>query len=226
MNRVLAIPVGLLSLLASGCVNLTGMPDAAPATGLSQPLVKSVKHWDLIADDVASETLKLSRHPDLFDQRFFVAINHSNDFGAGFGNMLVTRLVNSGFPVAVSPEDSARITYEVQVVRHPAEKTEYPGELTRLAGGILVLRELVDGDLAETSATTAAAALLAGIDLAQAAHRIRKPTNTEIIVTTTVSNKGVYAMRKTDTYYIPGQAARLYEDSVTTQPRRFGVSGS
>ena len=226
MNRMFFIPVGLLSLLASGCINLTGMPDAAPNTGLSQPLVKSVKHWDLIADDVAAETMKLGRHPGFFDQRFHVVVDQSNEFGAGFGNMLITRLVNSGFPVAVVPEDSAKIVYEVQVVRHPTEKTAYPGRLTQLAGGILVLRELLAGDLSENSATATAAGLLAGVDLAGAAGRLYRPTNTEIIVTTTVANNGVYAMRKTDTYYIPGEAARLYEESITTQSRRFGVSGS
>lgn len=225
MNRFRIIaPLVFLPLLA-GCAQFAGVPGAEPFPATTLQRIKSAHHWDIIASDVAAQTTSLKTHPALQGKPLYVVASDDGDFARGFRTMLITRLVNSGLPVATRPEGATPIKYETQVVRHPRQKTEYPGKLSALAGGILVARQILETDASAVAIANSSAALLAGADLLAAYTRLRSPTNTEVIITTTLVDGDRFLMRKTDTYYVEDAEARMFEASPRAPAKVIGVVG-
>lgn len=208
--QLFAAMVPLLAI--TGCVELSGIPNAEPFPDTSLRRVKSVQHWDVIASDVAAQTGTMKGRADLRGKALYVVPDERSDFLRGFRTLLTTRLVNGGFPVSTKAEGAIEVRYEAQVVRHTDAQQPYPpGTVTALAGGALVQRQIAVGN---SSANAKVAESLALVGLSEpfiAKEQLYRPTNTEVIVTTSLIDGGRFLTRKTDIYYVEDSEGTMFE---------------
>ena len=201
-NRVPLLLAALMLCLAAGC---TRIPQPQGFLYDNQEKMQAAYHWNVLANDVANRI-----NNELIRQKYFntpVHVRHSCGkadpcapgqtfpFDEGFNDLLTTQLVNFGVPTLATPEGSVlTVDYKVQVVQHSATRVQWPqpGLLTALTAGVVVLR---DAPWQVISLATAAATdtLLA-----------TSTTNNhyEVIITTSITDRGKYVMRASDIYYI------------------------
>jgi hypothetical protein len=202
-----AVNLLFVALLATGCASEVPIPTTHPLT--SQLKLKSAHHWDVIAKDVAQQTASSLTKNNLSSTPVTVNTQQPDaPFQTGFRNFLITHLVDLNQPVAQKNAD-VEVQFETQVVRHNSERqASVPGEITALTAGILVVRQAAlnwGGN-----AQTAGALALAGLADWGKGHATVL-SKTEVIVTTSVTRKGQFLMRKTDVYYLDDADGSLFE---------------
>ena len=172
----------------------------------SQQKISAAQQWGLIAEDVTEQTRLALLKADYLETATPVYVSESTNahFDRGFRNYLITSLVNAGFNVATQQQGAIEIQYESQVIRHgdsfdPGAMGYQPGVATAGAAGLWVLRN--------ASPTSLAASIVAGTD----AYLAVKPTNVELLLTTSIVQGNRYLMRNTDAYYIEDADAYLFE---------------
>lgn len=217
-NRVLLSAI-CASVLA-GCAQLQGLPSAESFESASLKKAKSAQHWDVIASDVAAQT-----KASVPGKTLYVDDADGGDFSRGFRSFLITRLVNGGAQVSIKPEGALKVSYETQVVRHNDDRNDLPrpGQITALAGGIYVAREISLGHTSTSSKVGGIAALTAIADLGGAYAKLHSPTNTEVIVTTSITDGGKYLMRKTDVYYVEDAEGAMFQPGFAAPIKTMAV---
>lgn len=210
----------LYALLIPAALTVVGCASPVPVASnfpLSyQKLVRTAHHWDVVADDVVSQTVAaINANPALQGRALFVASSERRTaFNRAFREFLITRLVDRGASVSVCRSEPVKstgfsadgpdveVTYQTQIVGHGKDLPNYqPGRFTLLAGGVMVVRRLADLHLntAESMATALTAGALADLGLGHVAAA----TRTEIIITTTIAENNRFVMRRSDIYYVP-----------------------
>jgi hypothetical protein len=197
--------VGMFCFTA-GCSN---QPWVEPNPATTQQKLSAAQQWGLIADDVTEQTRLALLKADYLDTATPVYVSESTNahFDRGFRNYMITSLVNAGFNVVTQKEGAVEIQYESQVIRHgssfdPRARGYKPGAMTAGVASFWVLREAGAAGLAV--GTIAAAA---GLDF----YNARKPTNVELLLTTSIVQGNRYLMRNTNAYYIEKADAYLFE---------------
>lgn len=196
-----------VSILVAGCASPVPVAETHPLS--HQKKVKAAHHWDVIAEDIAKETaLLLARDGQTGQRPLFVPVPATNSaFDRAFHNFLVTRLVRLGIAVSDKQTGALEVRYETQVVQHASPREDYrPGALTGLAAGILVLRNFHTWDATEKGMGAVAAAV--GLDVA--GGHLTSPSQTELLVTTSLSDGSRFLLRKSDVYYIEDEDSALY----------------
>ncbi|MFP5484807.1 MAG: hypothetical protein ACLGHV_03970 [Gammaproteobacteria bacterium] len=175
-----------------------------------QPKVRSAGHWELVSNDVVAQTLAtLDKVGVAPGTQLHVALpGNPSSFDLAFRDFLITKLVQSGAPVQQMPGQTLDVTYHTQLVRHNSERPHFiPGQFTMIAAGLMAAyglrHEHLDAQLLATLGLTAAADYGASINSGG-------PTNTEMILTTTVTRGGQYIVRKTDVYYLENADTPLF----------------
>ncbi|MCK6414448.1 MAG: hypothetical protein L6Q63_02640 [Giesbergeria sp.] len=205
----LAVLAGAVATMV-GCANRAPIPLAENFELTVQPKVRSAGHWELVSRDVVSQTLAtLDKAGVAPGTPVHVALpSNPSAFDVGFRDFLITKLVQSGAVVQQMPGQTLDVTYHAQVVRHNSERPHFiPGQFTMLTAGLMAAYGLRHEHLD--------AQLLAGLGLAVAADygasiNSGGPTNTEMILTTTVMRGGQYLARKTDVYYLENVDTPLF----------------
>jgi hypothetical protein len=240
-----ALGAGLLALLtATGCTTLdVPRADNYPAT--SQKKARAVHHWDVLADDVAqriagtlraragarSDTSTSTDASPVAQPPVYVTPASDTAFNRGFRELLLTRLLDHGVPLATQPGEW-QISVETQVVQHRSQvsnTTQLP--FTTLAAGIAVVRDLAAYAHTTQSAvasTLAVGAVLDGMRIGLDGPAAGGPTRTEVLVTTALHNGSQYHARTADVYYIAREDAVLYQGEpkvVPTPLRQWNVVG-
>jgi hypothetical protein len=203
----IAVNLLFVALLATGCASEVPIPTTYPLT--SQHKLKSAHHWDVIAKDVAQQAASSLTKNNLSSTPVTVSTQQPDaPFQTGFRNFLITHLVDLNQPVAQKNAD-IEVQFETQVVRHASERqASVPGELTVLTAGILVVRNAA---LHWSNNSVGVGALaLAGLADWGKGHATGL-SKTEVIVTTSVTRKGQFLMRKTDVYYLDDADGSLFE---------------
>lgn len=215
--------VGLLGAAAmlTGCANAP-IPVAENFQYTSQLKVRSAGHWDLVSRDVVGQTLGSLSQAGAAGVPLYVALPpNPSAFDTAFREFLITKFVQSGTPVMQAPGNTMEVTYQAQVVRHNSDRPHFiPGMFTALAAGVGVAHGL--------GTVHVDAAILAGVGLAVAADYGNSiysggPTNTEMILTTTVARNGQFVARKTDVYYLENVDAPLFMRADTYRPMNLKV---
>lgn len=211
------------AVLASAVVALVGCASPAPVPvnfSLShQKVARTAHHWDVVADDVVTETLReIVEKPLLQGRGVYVSQTKNTAFNAAFREFMITHMVNRGANVSVckagmvkagggfAPEaPDVEVMYDVQLVKHGAELPKYqPPRWTVLAAGVAVARDaFLMGH--ETTGT------IGGIAFSEwwAGH-YANPPKAEIIVTTTIAENNRFVSRKSDIYYVPEADSKLF----------------
>jgi hypothetical protein len=195
-----------VAILATACASEVPIPRTYPAS--SQQKLKSGHHWDVIAQDAAQQAAAgLAKHKLSGMPVAVTTLQPDAPFQQGFRSFLITHLVGLNQSVTQKQAD-VEVQTEVQIVRHPSERgATIPGELTTLVAGIMVLRNAHTWN----SGTQAAGLLgLAGLADWGKGHATGL-SNTEVIVTTSVTRDGQYLMRKSDVYYIEDADGSLFQ---------------
>lgn len=205
----LAVLAGAVATMV-GCASRAPIPLAENFELTVQPKVRSAGHWELVSRDVVAQTLAtLDKVGVAPGTPLHVAppLNPSS-FDLAFRDFLITKLVQSGAPVQQMPGQTLDVTYHTQLVRHNSERPHFiPGQFTMIAAGLMAAyglrHEHLDAQLLATLGLTAAADYGASINSGG-------PTNTEMILTTTVTRGGQYIVRKTDVYYLENADTPLF----------------
>ena len=205
----LAVLAGAVATLA-GCAQRAPIPVAENFEYTSQPKVRSAGHWDLVSRDVVNQTLgTLDKAGVAQNTPLHVSMPaNATQFETAFREFLITKFVQNGAVVQTNPGQAMEVSYGIQVVRHNSERPRFiPGQFTMLAAGLFAAHGLSGEHLD--------AQLLGGLGLAAVADYANSinsggPTNTELILTTTVTRGGQYLTRKTDVYYLENADTSLF----------------
>lgn len=168
----------------------------------SQYKVRSAGHWDLLARDVATQTLEtLQRSGEGAGRPLYVTLpERASTFDRTFRDLLITKLVRSGRTVTTEPGQSLEVSYQAQVVRHNSQRPHHiPGQMTMITAGLYAIYGLHHEHRDVKAAGGLGLAMLADY---LASENSGGPTHTEMILTTTVASGGRYLARKTDVYYV------------------------
>lgn len=175
-----------------------------------QPKVRSAGHWELVSRDVVAQTMgTLERSGFSRDVPLYVGMPVSpSPFDQAFRDFLITQLVQSGAKVVQTPGQALEVSYNAQLVRHNSDRPHFiPGQFTMLTAGVMAIYGLhashIDTQLLGALGVAGAADYASSINSGG-------PTNTEMILTTTVSQGGQYLVRKTDVYYLENVDAPLF----------------
>jgi hypothetical protein len=205
----LAVLAGAVATMV-GCASRAPIPLAENFELTVQPKVRSAGHWELVSSDVVAQTLAtLDKVGVAPGTQLHVALPaNPSSFDLAFRDFLITKLVQSGAPVQQMPGQALDVTYHTQLVRHNSERPHFiPGQFTMIAAGLMAAyglrHEHLDAQLLATSGLTAAADYGASVNSGG-------PTNTEMILTTTVTRGGQYIARKTDVYYLENADTPLF----------------
>lgn len=188
-----------------------------------QKVARATSHWDILADDVATQTVSAIGAK----RTIYVATpTDPTDFNRAFHNFLITRMVNKGIPVSNQNAGAIEVRYETQVVKHNSERSAYrPGTITALAAGLLVAYNVPHWNPESQKAAFMGAA--GGADAAMS-NNAGKPTQTELVVTTSAIEGGRYLLRKTDIYYLEPEDVSLFVhiEKQSTPTKEFNVVGA
>lgn len=205
----LAVLAGAVATMV-GCANRAPIPLAENFELTVQPKVRSAGHWELVSRDVVAQTLAtLDKAGMPQGTQLHVALPpNPSQFDLAFRDFLITKLVQSGAPVQQMPGQTLDVTYHAQLVRHNSDRPHFiPGQFTMIAAGLMAAyglrHEHLDAQLLATLGLTVAADYGASINSGG-------PTNTEMILTTTVARGGQYIARKTDVYYLENADTPLF----------------
>lgn len=205
----LAVLAGAVATMV-GCASRAPIPLAENFELTVQPKVRSAGHWELVSSDVVAQTLAtLDKVGVAPGTQLHVALPaNPSSFDLAFRDFLITKLVQSGAPVQQMPGQALDVTYHTQLVRHNSERPHFiPGQFTMIAAGLMAAyglrHEHLDAQLLATLGLTAAADYGASVNSGG-------PTNTEMILTTTVTRGGQYIVRKTDVYYLENADTPLF----------------
>lgn len=205
----LAVAFAGLAVATTGCSHAP-IPLAKNFELTSEYKVRSAGHWEILSRDVVSQTRDgLASAGFNADTALYVAAPaNASAFDLAFRDFLITHLVQSGAKVYDTPGKGLEVTYNAQVVRHNSDRPHFiPGQFTMLAGGLMAAYGLRHSHI-----DTQLLAVLGVAGAADYANSINAggPTNTEMILTTTVSNAGRYVSRKTDVYYLENADTPLF----------------
>lgn len=176
----------------------------------SQYKVRSAGHWELLSRDVVAQTRatleKAGYAPNT--PLHVAAPAQPSAFDLGFRDFLITEFVQEGASVQQGPGATLEVSYNTQVVRHNSDRPHFiPGQFTMIAAGLMAAyglrHEHLDAQLAGALGLAVAADYGASVNSGG-------PTNTEMILTTTVARGGQYVARKTDVYYLENADTPLF----------------
>ena len=194
----LAVLAGAVATMV-GCANRAPIPLAENFELTVQPKVRSAGHWELVSRDVVAQTLAtLDKAGVAPGTPLHVALPpNPSAFDVGFRDFLITKLVQSGATVQQMPGQTLDVTYHAQVVRHNSERPHFiPGQFTMITAGLMAAYGLRHEHLD--------AQMLGALGLAVAADygasvNSGGPTNTEMILTTTVARGGQCVLPRAST---------------------------
>jgi hypothetical protein len=210
-----------LTAIVAGCA--TPYSEAPLATNFpttKQPKVQAASHWNTIAGDVTNQiSSKLAERRPLY-----VAQSATNTaFDRAFANQLISALMSGGQTVLKSPAGALTVEFDTQVVSFSPNRPQYrhAGTATALATGVWAL---------SAGEATAGAAIFATVAAADtyawfhAEFATGETPQTEIIVTTSVTDNNRFLSRNTSVYYVADSDKALYE-AVGLPTRSFKLVG-
>jgi hypothetical protein len=208
---------GLLggSILLSGCVS--GFSEAPIATNFpahKQQKLQAAAHWQVIADDTASQLIKAlpERRPLHVQQS-----SQQSPFEKAFSGQLIGTLTAAGYPVMKTADRPGTLSVDVSATPLRFSKNRKPhnspGALTLLAGGLWVLHDIYN-DVSPGAGMMAAAVAVDATHWLRSEFASGATPQTELIVTASVSNAERYYMQTSSVYYTSDPDVGLYVQGI------------
>lgn len=226
MTRTRFVAALLCLPLFTGCATpYSEAPLATNFTTSKQAKLQAAAHWNVIAGDVAQQiSVGLKDKRPLFVNQSSV----KTAFDRAFTNDLISALVAGGHTVLKSPAGALSVDVDTQVVQFSPNRPQYKhvGLATALMTGVWALRNVNLDTAGKVLGTGVAVA--AGVDSYawfQSEFATGKTPQTEIIVTTSVSDASQYLAHSTSIYYVADADSRMYEPPFQAQTKNMGVTG-
>ncbi len=208
--KALGLSAAAVAALALAGCGSAPIPLAKNFEMTTQHKVRSAGHWELLSRDVVAQTRgTLGQVGYGQETPLHVALPpNPSSFDLAFREFLITRMVQGGAVVHQQPGAALEVSYQTQLVRHNSERPHFiPGQYTMIAAGLMAAyglrHEHIDVQLLGALGLTAAADYASSINSGG-------PTNTELVLTTTVTRGGQYVARKTDVYYLENADVPLF----------------
>lgn len=224
MKTLMTPVIVALSLGLAACASQVPVPTTYPIT--FQHKMQAAHHWDLLTADVA-DRLSGALAGVGSGQPVVLYVRESrcctSEFGEAFRNLLITHLMDKGFGVTEDPEATAlTVEYDVQLISHNDRGfiRPPPGLFSGLAALAGSLFGLVDAGSPGGAAAVGALAL----DVAPG-YVVSPHPDSEVIVTTSVTNRDRYVTRMRDIYYVSDNNVQQYLAHAPTGSRFMEVVG-
>jgi hypothetical protein len=187
------------------CRSQIPVAETYPATG--QKKMQAAHHWDVLANDVAGRVEDvLDERDDLSGVPLDVEPAGEGVFHEVFAELLKSRLVSRGLPVAARPEGAMALASEVRLVRHNSRfQRPPPGLLTAVGTGIAVARDVT----AEWLYAAAGLGLLADVGVGY----LTTASDVEVVISSSLVHRNRYVMHTSDVYYINEPDADQYRQA-------------
>ena len=195
--------VGLLALFlcamfAASCSSQAPIAKSYPYS--EQAKMQAAHHWDLLAADVVAQVGKTQLSAT---KAIYVSTpkGEMTAFQEAYQNLLITQLVKGGYHVVNEERGSMKMTYDVQVVQQESSRFVRPCRGTILipvAVGVYIIKNA--SDFAKQWCTWAIGGALAAEELI--GREGFRPTDFELIVTTSLMDGNAYVTRHTEIFYI------------------------
>lgn len=207
-----------MAMFLAGCAQAPAIPvtPAAPVPenvlldNSYQKQVQSSGHWQVVAEDLASQLIKTMQDKHLNNRPFYIyAQTKPTIFTRAFNDFLITTLVNKGVKISNQKAGSRIFNYKIQLVEYHSMRSTMVSEnfkFTALGAGLVVIRNLGDW-LGVDGAVLATGAALDTVDMNIA-------PNLEVIITSSVMEGPIFISRTTDIYYANQHDKHLYVPSV------------
>ncbi|MEN8219005.1 MAG: hypothetical protein ABFS56_22070 [Pseudomonadota bacterium] len=200
------------------------IPVATSYSMTAQQKMQAAHHWNVLASDVAKRlknTVDIT-FPSAIDKPplviNFTQAQEKIPFGKAFSNMLTTKLVQQGMVVlrAEDAGDNLMIDYDMQVIHHKDRRLTYlpPGLLTALTGGVFFVKQAIENW--EHPGLAAIPFAIAGDVKSALNYRFPGETNTEVIITTSITRNQQYIFGDSRIYYINDGDYDHYENLTKT----------
>lgn len=205
-----------------GCASPAPVAENFPVS--YQKVARTAQHWEVVANDIVAQTVvSIEANPVLQKRPVFVPRAYgATTFDYSFRDFLINHMVNRGVPVNVCKSTPSskpgfdmegrevEIQYEARIISHHATIPKYrPGVLTALGAGVAVVYDMAT-HAPIGNETGIAAALGIGAAADAIAGSWTSPTNTELVVTTTIAENNRFIFRRSDIYYVPDADASLF----------------
>ncbi len=214
--------INMLALV--GCVQRP-IPIATSYPTTTQQKMQSAHHWEVLAEDVAKRLKKTIdiTFPNALVKPSLVIMNpkqQKTPFVKAFFNLLTTKLVQQGLVVFKEKsdyEDNLILDYKINVIHHKDRRLTYfpPGMLTTLFGGVWMVNQAVDHW--KYSGLAALPFTLVGDISSAVKYALPGETNTEMIITTSVTKNQQHIFGDSRVYYINDGDYDHYEAIKTYQ---------
>ena len=213
----------VILLILAGCTHRP-IPIATSYPITAQRKMQAAHHWSVLATDIAKrlkKTLDITFPNAVVKPSLSINFGRAQEkspFGKAFFHLLSTKLVQQGLVVLnnVAYGDNLVVEYDMQVIHHKDRRLTYPppGMFTVLAAGVWVAAQAQDRWKYPGFAAFPLA--VAGDVDAMANYFLPGETNTEVIITTTVTMGQQYIFGDSSIYYINDGDYDHYEDETKT----------
>lgn len=222
---VIRLTACALALLAAGCSNLD-VPRANNYPASDQKKARAVHHWDVLAEDVASQVSATLNTLGVAKTIYVEAPTEKTEFNKAFASLVTTQLVRKGLQVSTKPSGTTLLRFDTQVVQHHSSWQGINGgdfRYTQLAGGVVAAYGI--GNAIDHSFYRDAAIPLIAFPFAIAAdmNQMQKygnaaggPTRTEVLVNASLVHGDRFLARNSTIYYIQ------YEEGVNFEKDKLG----
>lgn len=214
------LPIVAASVGLASCAT-TPVPVASNFPASVQKVARTAQHWDVVANSVVEQTLLAINSDPMLQKRSIYLQRPSslNAFNLSFHDFLINHMVGNGASVNVcKPAQSTGagfemdgkpvdVTFDARVIQHNGIANYRAGKWVALGTGVAALLN-TNPDWGHSEIWAAGIGLGVLTELARNAWP--NSTNTELIVTTTISDNNRYIFRRSDIYYIADADAGLY----------------
>jgi hypothetical protein len=224
MKLIPAIVFAALVLFLSACASVDGVSKPISFPSNSQYKLKSVAHWKLMAQDVASQAAARLKSNNQAGIPIYLRMpNEATTFEHNFLPFLRAALLNEGLTISSQPEGAADLQIQVDKVSHAA--VHRAGTFALLGAGLMVVRDAVLHNAYHLTPEGGVAAGAAA-DLSMQTE-YSAPPDLELTLTVSIQNAGQYLFAETDIYYLSSDDRWVYENPPKSLPngRVFEVKG-
>lgn len=168
------------------------------------------QHWSIIAKDIVKQIKTTTERYELSGRPIYFNLQSADSqFTNAFKEFLVEHSIKSGINVSNKANNSMVLNYKIQTVKFNPYRSMYHSKrfnLTRLAAGVIVARDIMDLLSAGSGADTLVAAGAFDSIIDQFAPQL------EVIVSTSILNNNLYIHKTSDIYYAERLDLNLYKN--------------
>ena len=220
MRRCRLLSALAMTAMIAGCA--TPYSEAPLATNFptsKQQKLQAAAHWNAIAGDVAKQIV------DKQKDRQPLYVNHAQgktEFDRAFSNHLISALVAHGIVVQKNALGALAVDVDTQVVQFSANRPQYnyAGAATALTAGVWALHNASPAGIATAGIVGTDAYLWFRSEFATG-----ETPRSEIIITTSVSNRDQYLSRTTSVYYVADADQGLYQAHAPVPVKTINLVG-